>query len=152
MIDKRMCFTYAYSAGTYADFYQDISGAEEVSTNAIDFDVAGIKIGGMRPPWWIVKVGTAADACVSMEIKLITATAAALNAGVKVVKMHRFLQAQLTAGALIVNEPMGHFDYQQYLGLELTPFTNDNSLTICSYLADGPESGVTDIDLVEAGA
>jgi len=153
MIDINTCFTYAYSAGTYADFYQNVSGAEEVSTNVIDLDVAGIKIaGGSKPPWYIMKVGTAADACVTMEIKLITATAAALNAGVKVIKYHRFTQGQLAAGALIINEPLGHFDYQQYLGLEFTPFTNDNSLTVCSYLAAGPESAVTDIAITEAGS
>ena len=152
-IDINNCFTYAYSAGTYADFFQNISGAEEVSTNVINLDAAGIRIaGGSKPPWYIVRVGAAADACVSMEIKLITATAADLTTGVKVVKMHRFLQAQLAAGALIINEPLGHFDYQQYLGMEFTPFTNDNSLTVCAYLSDGPETAVTDIDLVEAGS
>ena len=152
MIDINNCFTYAYSAGTNADFYQTVTGAEEVSTNVIHLDVAGIKIGGVRPPWWILKVGTAFATCVSMEFKLITATAADLTTGVKVVKSHRFLAAELTAGALVVNEPMGHFDYQDYLGLEITPFTEATTGTICSYLARGPESAVTDIDLVEAGS
>ncbi|MHC4542480.1 MAG: hypothetical protein ACYS74_22290 [Planctomycetota bacterium] len=132
--DKKLCFTYAYSAGTNADWFQDISGAEEVSTNAIDLDVAGIKIaGGSKPPWLIMVVGTAADACVTMEIKFISSTAAALNAGVKVLQYFRFTQAQLAANALIVNQPLGHWDYQQYIGWEFTPFTNDNSLTVCSF-------------------
>jgi len=152
MIDIKNCFTYAYSAGTIADYYQNISGAEEVSTNAIDLDVVGIKIaGGSKPPWVVMFVGTAADACVTMEIKLITSTAAALNAGVKVIKYWRFTQAQLAANTLIINEPLGHFDYQRYMGFEFTPFTNDNSLTVCAFLAGGPEPAITDIAITEAG-
>lgn len=152
MIDIKTCFTYAYSAGTYADFYQTVT-AEAKSTNVIDLTVAGIKIaGGARPPWLIVKVGTAAASCVSLEIKLLTATAANLTTGAKEVKLFRFLLAQMTAGALLINEPLGHFDYQRYLGLEFTPFTNLTAGTFLAYLQDGPESAVTDIDMVEAGS
>lgn len=152
MIDINTCFTYAKSAGTAADFYQDISGAEEVSTNKIDLDAAGIKIAGVNPPILIMRVGTAADNCVSMEIKLVTATASDLTTGQKVVKSFRFLRAEMTAGALIINEALGHFDYQQYLGFLFTPFTNDNALTVASWLDTGPQPAVTDIDLVEAGS
>ncbi len=152
MLDINTCFTYASSAGTAADFFQDITGAEEVSTNVIDLDVAGIRIAGGSPPWLILRVGTAANNCVSMEIKLITATASDLTTGQKQVKLFRFLQAQMTAGALLINEPLGHFDYQQYLGLEFTPFTNDNALTVASWLDTGPQPAVSDIDLVEAAS
>jgi len=152
MFDINTCFTYAYSAGTYADFFQDISSTEEVSTNVIDLDVAGIKIAGSNPPWLLVKVGTAADACTSMEIKLITATASNLTTGKKHVGYWRFLQAQMTAGAVLVNQPMGHFDYQRYLGWEFKPFTNDNSLTVLCALTTGPEPAPTDINIVEAGS
>jgi hypothetical protein len=152
MVDINTCFTYAYSAGTVADFYQDISGAEEKSTNVIDLDVAGIKIAGATPPWLVVKVGTAADACVSMEMKLLTATAANLETGQRVINMWRFLQAQMTAGALLINNPLGHFDYQQFLGLEFTPFTTDNSLTVFAALMNGPEPAVTDVGSVQAGS
>jgi len=152
MIDINLCFTYAYSAGTYADFFQTVTGAEEVSTNAINLDAAGIRIGGSKPPWWILRVGTVFATCVSMEFKLITATAADLTTGVKVVKYKRFVLANLTAGALLVNEPLGHFDYQQFLGLEITPFTQATTGTIVSYLSNGPETAVTDIDVEEAGS
>jgi hypothetical protein len=152
MLDINTCFTYAYSAGTSADFYQDISGAEEKSTNEINLDVAGIKIGGANPPWWILRVGTAADACVTMEIKLLSATASGGETGQKVILMYRFTQAQMTAGALLINAPLPHFDYQQWLSLEFTPFTNDNSLTVASWLDTGPQPGVTDIGSTQAGS
>jgi hypothetical protein len=151
-VDINTCFTYAYSAGTSADFYQDISGAEEISTNVIDLDVAGIKIAGATPPWLVLKVGTAADACVSMECKFVSATAANLVTGKKHILYFRFLQAQMTAGALLVNVPLPHFDYQQYIGWEFKPFTNDNSLTVFSALMTGPEPAVTDVNIVEAGS
>ena len=153
MINKNLCFTYAYSAGTYADYFQTVTGAEEVSTNAINLDAAGIRIGGSKPPWWILRVGAAFATCVSMEFKLITATAADLTTGVKVVKSHRFVLAEIDAGGeLVINEPLGHFDYQQFLGLEITPFTEATTGTIVSYLANGPETAVTDIDIEEAGS
>jgi len=153
MLDIRTCFTYAYSDGSVSDFYQDVTGAEEVSSNVIDLDKAGIVIAGSaRPPWWILRVGTVFATCVSMDFKLITATAADLTTGVKVVASGRFLLAQLTAGALLINQPLGNFDYQRYLGLEITPFTNATTGTIVSYLADGPEPAVTDIDRVEPGS
>lgn len=153
MIDINNCFTYAYSAGTYADFYQTINTTEEVSTNAIDLDVVGIRIaGGSRPPWIIVKIGTviAGSSVTGMEIKLITATAAALNAGVKAVKSWNFVVGTLLAKALVVNEPLGHFDYQRYLGMEFSPVGGTGSGTICAYLAGGPESAVTDLANTEA--
>lgn len=153
MIDKKLSFTYAYSAGNAADWYQDISGAAEVSTNYINLDVAGIRIGGgSKPPWVYCLVGIAANNCVTMEIKLVTATASDLTTGQKVVKYFRFTQAQMTAGALLINEPLGHFDYQQYLGMEFTPFTNDNALTVAAGLNDGPFPAVTDLGITEAGS
>lgn len=152
MLDINTCFTYAYSAGTAADFYQDVSGGEEKSTNEIDLDVAGIKIAGANPPYLICRVGTAADNCVSMEIKLLTATATGGETGQKVVQSFRFLQAAMTAGALIINQPLPHFDYQQWLSLEFTPFTSDNSLTVCAWLDTGPQPAVTDVAMVQAAS
>ena len=152
MWDIRTCFTYAQSAGTDADFFQTVTGAEEVSTNVIDLDAAGLDVGGSNPPWWILRVGTVFATCVSMEFKLISATAADLTTGVKVLISVRVLAAELTAGALIVNQPLGHFSYQRYLGLEITPFTNATTGTIISGLMTGPDPAVTDIDIVEAAS
>ena len=156
MWDTRTCFTYAYSAGTYADYYQAIT-ANAVSTNTLDLDAAGLAIaGGSKPPWLVARVGTASDAAVSIEIKLVTATAADLTTGQKQLKLFRFQggggTSQMTAGALLINEPLGHFKYQRYLGIEFTTFTDDTTLTIAVGLNDGPEFAVTDIDLVEAGS
>ena len=153
MYDVNTSFTYAYSDGSVSDHYQDMSGVESQSTNVIDLSAAGIKIAGAaHPQFLIAKVGVAATAGVSMELKLITATAADLTTGVKVVKMFRFLRAELTAGALIINEALGHFSYQRYLGLEFTPFTNNTDLTVAAYLSESAEPAVDDIDLVEAGS
>ena len=153
-IDINNCFTYAYSAGTQDDFFQAVT-AQAWSTNAIDLDAAGIRIaGGSKPPWYIVKVGTALATCVSMEIRLVTGTALTsgdISAGAKEVKIHRFLRATMAAGALLINEPLGHFDYQRYLQVEFKPFTSATGGTFLAYLSDGPETAVTDIDLVEAG-
>jgi hypothetical protein len=151
MIDINNCFTYAYSAGTQDDFFQDISGAEEVSTNAINLDVVGIKIGGVNPPWLHMHVGTAADACVTMEIKLLDDTAATLTTSIRYLMYWRFTQAQLAADAVIINQPLPHFDYQQYLGFEFKPFTNDNSLTVCAWLDEGPMPAPTSLAITEAG-
>lgn len=152
MLDINTCFTYAYSDGSSGDFYQDITGAEEISTNVMNLDKAGIKIAGANPPWLILKVGTAADNCVTMEIKLLTSTVAGLQTNQKVVQMFRFTQTQLAAGALMINQPLPHFKYQKFLGLEFTPFTNDNALTVASWLDTGPQPAVTDIDMTQAGS
>lgn len=148
MYDVRNSFTYAFSAGTNADNYQNISGAAENSTNVLDWDVAGIVISGAaKALWWILYVGTAADALVSMSFRLTTATAADLTTGAKQVMEFRYALAQLTAGALMINTGLPHMDYQQFMGIVFTPFTNDNNLTVNSWLADGPEPAQTDLDV-----
>jgi len=150
MIDLASCFTYAYSLGTQADFFQAVNTAEEVSTNTIDLGVVGIRIGGVKPPWIIGRVGVAMDVSTTIEIKLITSTAAALNAGVKAVKAWHFTAAQMAANTLVINEPLGHFDYQRYLGLEFSCQGTGDATTFCAYLSEGPEPAVTDIALTEA--
>lgn len=154
MLDINTCFTYAYSDGSSGDFYQNIDGAEEVSENTLDLDVAGIKIAGVNPPWWIVKVGTAANNCTSQDIKLVTATNENLTSGQKVIASVRLLRGKLSAGALVINQPLPHFKYQKFLGLEITRFggSNDTTLTIASWLDTGPQPAVTDVGITEAGS
>ena len=152
MLDINTCFTYAFSAGDESDFYQDVTGAEEVSTNVIDLDVAGIRIAGGMPPWLIIRVGTVFATTVSMDFKLVTATAADLTTGQKIILSFRIALASLTAGALIVNAPLPHFDYQRYLGLEITPFTQATTGTIAAWLDTGPQPAVSDIGSIQAAS
>lgn len=153
MLDIKTCFTYAYSLGTFADFIQTVT-AEAKSTNVIDLDAANLNIvGSSKPPWLIVKVGSVDFAtCVSMEIKLLTASAANLTTNAKEVLMFRFARATMVAGALLVNIPLPNFKYLQYLGLEFTPFTSATAGGFLAYLSDGPEPAVAAPDNVEAGS
>ena len=147
MIDLRNSFTYAYSAGTYADHFAAFT-AGMISTNDIDLDVAGIQIAGAaKPPWLIVKVGTVfAGNTGGAQIKLITDSVDPVfdAATASDVLVFRFTMAQMAAGALLVNCALPHYDYKRYLSLEFEPFTADASGgTLCGYLSDGPEPAVT---------
>jgi len=156
-IDINNCFTYAYSAGTFADFSLAVTSAA-LSTNYIDLKTAGIKIaGGSKPPWLIARVTTDFATCVSMGIKLITDSVIPVldAATAKDVMIFRFLLASLKTtvnGGLIINNPLPHFDYQRYLTIEFEPYTNATAGKILIFLSDGPEPAVTDIgQTVEAG-
>lgn len=153
MIDVKTCFTYAYSAGTYADFYQAIT-TDAASTNVINLDAAGIRIAsGSKSPWIKMRVGTAeSGTCTSLEIFLETDSAVGFATTKKQLKMWRFLQAQLTAGALLINEPLGNWKYQQYMRLYFNAYDTCAALTVCAYLAAGPDSAETDIDLKASGS
>jgi hypothetical protein len=154
MIDIATCFTYVYSAGTYADFYEAVTVAA-VSARYLDLDVAGIKIaGGSKPPWLIVKVGTLFATIVSLGIKLVTDSVAPVldAATAEDVFVWRFAVAKLTAGALLINQPIGHFDFKRYMFLEYEPYTNATAGSLVAYLQDGPESAPTQVaQTVEAG-
>ena len=152
MIDLGLCFTYAYSAGTAADLYQAVT-ADAASANYIDLDVANLNIAAGRPIYLIVRVGTAEDGtATSLEIRLQTDTASAFNVALKDVAMWRFLAAQLTAGAVLINQALPVQKYQQYMRLYFNAFAACGALTICAYLSAGPESAPAQIDLVEAGS
>ena len=153
MIDVNTCFTYAYSAGTYADFFQAIT-TDAASTNYLDLDAAGIRIaGGSKPPWIIMRVGTAENGtATSLEIRLQTDSDSGFSTTLRDIKMWRFLSGQMTAGKLLINEPLGHWKYQRYMRLYFNAFNTCGALTVVSYLGSGPESAETDIDLVQAGS
>lgn len=152
MIDLATCFTYTYSAGTDADYYEAITSAS-VSANEINLDAAGIRIAGGKPPWLIVKVGTVFATMVSLGIKLVTDSATmVLDAatGIDVV-VYRFALARMTAGALLINQPLPHFKYRKYLFLEWEPYTNGTG-SLLAYLSQGPEAGEDVVEqTVEAG-
>lgn len=150
MIDIPTCFTYAYSAGTVADFKQSITG-DAASTNIIDLDANGIKIsGGSRPPWLICRVVDAFVTLTSLEILLQTDSDSGFATTPKDVAMGHFLLASMTAGAVLINQPLGHWDYQQYMRLYFNVVGSDpgSGSSLVAYLSDGPESAETDLDNV----
>lgn len=155
MMDVRNCFTYDTSSPTagIAGFTQLVT-AEAISVNVLDLDVVGISIvNPAKGPYLVVKVGAADLATtVSMEIKLLSDTTAALTGAPTVVLQSRFLLADMTAGDLLINQMLPPFDYQRYLGLEFTPFTNATAGGFIAYLSDGPEPVVTAPDNEEAGS
>jgi len=154
-MDARNFFTYDTSSPTagIAGFTQLVTAAA-ISVNVIDLDVAGISpVNPTKGPYLVIKVGAVDLATtVSMEIKLLSDTAAALTGAPTVVQMWRFLLADMTAGSLLVNQMLPPFDYQRYLGLEFTPFTNNTAGGFIGYLADGPEPVATAPDNEEAGS
>lgn len=152
MLDINNCFTYAYGAGTDADFTQAIT-SDAASTNYIDLDVANINIAAGKPVYLIIKSIVAEDGtATSLEIRLQSDTASGFATAKKELQMWRFLSAQLTAGALLVNQALPVGIYQRYLRLYFNAFDTCGALTICAYLSDAPESAQTMVDLTEAGS
>lgn len=153
MIDLKTCFTYTYSAGTDADLYEAITAAA-VSANYIDLDAAGIRPAGGKPPWLVVKVGTVFATIVSMGIKLVSDSVIPVidaATGIDVV-IYRFALARMTAGALLINQPLPHFKYRQFLTLEWEPYTEGTG-SLLAYLSQGPETAPDVVEqTVEAGS
>ncbi len=59
--------------------------------------------------------------------------------------------AQMTAGALLVNQALPVWTYQRYLRLYFNVFTNATTGSFFACLSDSPEPHETDIDLEMAG-
>lgn len=154
MHDINNSFTYAYSAGTDADFLQAVT-TDAISNNVIDLDTtAGIRIVGSHGPYLIIKVGVAFTSTVSIEIQLISSTLAALTGGTsRQIQAWRFLLAQLTpAGKLLVNQQLPVGIYLQYLGLNFNVFTSADAGKFEAFLSDSPETAEAVIDLEMAGS
>jgi len=148
MIDIKTCFSYAYSAGTVDDFYEDIT-TDAASTNYIDLQKAGINItGGSKPPWLVVRVGTVFATLTSLEILLETDSDSGFATTKRQIGMWHFLTASMTAGALIINQPLPGLLLQRYLRLYYNSVGSTGTGSLCAYLSDGPEQAVTDIDNV----
>ncbi len=146
MIDIPTCFTYVYSAGTFADFYEGVTAAA-LSVNYIDLDAADINpVGGSKPPWLVVvSYGTWAT-IVSLGIKLVTDSAIpVLDAATgDDIAIWRFAIAVLNGTErLLINQPLPNFRYKQYLTVEYEPYTNGTGGSILAYLAGGPETSIT---------
>ena len=149
MMDLGNVFTYAYSAGTDADLAQAVTAAA-ASTNYIDLDVAGLDIVGSKGPYLIVKVGADDfETTVSIAIRLQTDTDSAFGTALKDVAQWRFTLAQMTAGALLINQMLPKGLYQRYLRLYFTPFTDATAGSFIAYLSDAPEPAVAQVDQTE---
>lgn len=150
-------FTYAYNDGSEDDFGQAVT-ADAISTNVIKLAsladaTKGINIGGAKRPWLIIKSKVASATSVSCEIQLVNSTEAALTGGTtRQIAAFRFLQAQMTAGALLVNTQLPAGKYLDYLGLNFNVFTNDTAVEFEAYLSDAPEPNELTIDLEMAGS
>lgn len=152
MIDIPTCFTYAYSAGTSADFYQTVT-TDAASTNLIDWDAAGINIGGAKStPFLIVRVGTVFASTVSINIRVQTDSDSGFATTLRDIMQNRIVLASLAAGALVVNQALPVLTMQRYLRLYFDVFTSATTGTFCAYLASGPEPHVVDFDQVEAAS
>lgn len=149
MYDINNVFTYAYSAGTNADNYQTIT-TDNNSTNAIDLDSANIKLGAGKPMYIIARVGTIFASIVSLEIRMQTDTDSGFATALKDYILGRWLLAQLTASALLLNIPMPVMQYQRWLRLYFNVFTTATTGTIFAALADSPEEAALQVDHVEA--
>lgn len=157
MLDLKNCFTYTFSAGTFADWHEAVTQAA-ISANIIDLGIAAaddiVPSGGDSPLWLVVRTVTAFATTVSMGIKLITDSVLPVldAATADDVLVSRFALAELTANTLLINQPLPHFKYKKYLGIEYEPYTNATAGTIMAYLTDGPEPAINaPANTVEAG-
>jgi hypothetical protein len=109
--------------------------AAAVSTNSIDLTLTtpGRQVGTGEP----IGFGLAADvllSATSMLVEVISATDAALTAGIIVHSTRTILAADFTAGALaFVGVPMG-MPTQRYLGLRITPTGGAATVTLTAWL------------------
>ncbi len=145
MFDAMNCFTLQ----TDGTLVQAITG-DAVSTNILNLDVAGISpVNPSIGPYIIIKVVLAFVTLTSLEIKLETASDAS-ETDLKQIAKWEFALASLTAGALIVNQMLPVWDFQQYLQLDFNVVGSDpgSGSTLFACLADGPETPQTDLDQV----
>jgi len=150
MLDINLCFTYAYSLGTVADFYQTITGDDD-STNYIDLDAANLDIASGRPCYLIVRVGEAFVTMTSLDIKLETDTDPGFAVNLLDVQTWNILTENLTAGAVVVNQALPVQKYQRYVRIywNVIGSSAGSGSTICAYLSTGPESAFAQLDLVD---
>ena len=149
MLDVNNCFTYAYSAGTHADFTQAIT-ADAASTNVIDLwgsttlvtGETDMAIVGAQGPYLIVKAIVLSTTSVSINFQLVSSISTTMS-GASIVAQYRFLTAQMTAGKVLVNQQLPVGRYLRYLGMYFNVFTSDTTLEVVAWLSDTPEPAET---------
>lgn len=152
MFDINNVFSYAFSAGDQTDLFEDVT-TDSASANLIDLDKANIRIGAGKPMWIIARIGPLDWASiVSLEIRLQTDSSDDFNVTVKNFNLGRFELADMTAKALLINQPMPLMKYQRFLRIYYNVFTTNTQGGIMVALADGPEEAQTMLDHVDAGS
>ncbi len=147
MLDIGNCFTYAYSLGTFADFSQDFTSGDEPSTNLINLDAADLNIAAGRPLFLVVIVTTVAS-LTDCEIVLETDTAVGFATAKKQVAMWNLLEAQMTEGAVIIKQARPVQKYQQFMRLKVFPNGGAQTVSLCAFLTDTPETAMAHIDQI----
>ena len=152
MHDINNSFTYAYSAGTDADFLQNVNQSE-ISTNVIDLDTTlGISIVGSKGPYLIIKCPTAGATSGSIEMQLISSTHADLTSGTSdIIGMWRFTHTVMAAGTLLVNQQLPIGKYRKYLGIKFISWTT-TCAGVEAFLSDSPETPASIPSSVTAGS
>lgn len=153
MIDINNCFTYAYSAATYADFAQALTG-DSASTNYIDLDAAGLNIASGRPQFLVLRVYAAFVTLTSLEIFLENDEDSGFATTLIQINMWRFLLAQMTAGALLINQALPVWKYKRYMRMYFNVIGSNpgSGSSIVAYISDTPEPAVDAIDCVQSGS
>jgi len=155
MMDVNNCFTYAYSAGTHADFEEACTTSAQL-TNILDLIGAAapttIRIGeGKKAPYLKIKVTTAfAGAASGVEFKLFTHTAVDVSAGKEIWATGTLAVAQLALGTVIqIALPPGK--YSRYLGIDYVAISEAaTGGEIVAWLDENAEPDVTLFDMDDA--
>ena len=143
--DIKNCFTANLSTNVLP---QTFTGDSD-STNSLDLDKAGIAIAGGKGQYLIIKSIAAFDALTSLEIILESSDVTGFGSGTKDVFAINIALADLSAGALLVNQQIPVQKYQQFMQLKFNVVGSDNTVgSILAYLQDHPEPAETQLDTV----
>ncbi len=154
MMDVDNCFTYAYSAGTFADFEFDTdTQANQELPNVLDLIGAAspstIRIGeGKKAPYLIIKVTEAFAGAVSgVSFILYTHTAADVSGGKAIYDTGILNVSQLTLGQIIqIALPAGK--YSRYLGLDMLLGSEQTSAgKVVAWIDENAEPDVALLDM-----
>jgi hypothetical protein len=149
MYDVNNCFTHDGAGG----LVQALTG-DAASTNYIDLDAAGLNIAGGKPIYLVCRVVSAFVTLTTLEILLENDEDSGFATSLIQVLMWRYTLAQLTAGALIINQALPVVKYKQYMRLYFNVVGSDpgSGSSLIAGLVRGPEPAVDAIDQVNSGA
>ncbi len=155
MLDRRNCFTYAYSDGSKSDFEYDMGGsqASEELPNVLDLIGAAspstIRIGeAKKAPYLIIKVTEAfAGGGSGAEFILYTHTAADVSGGKAIWSTGILNITQLALGTILqIALPPGK--YSRYLGIDYVAISQTHSAgKVVAWISANAEPDVTLLDM-----
>ena len=145
MYDSKNSFTETLSTGVK---FQTFTGDSD-STNQLNLGVAGISFVPIKGQYLVCRVGVAFDALTSLEIIIETDSDTGFATTPKEVWAINVALADLSAGALIINQQIPVQKYQQFVQLKFNVVGSDNTVgTLVAYLQDHPESAEAQLDTV----